>query len=165
MSKYIADYKDQLRAEGLERLGRDIIHPVLILSGVAGTLRDQQKRAGTVVTDLNETMQLSRLVGRVFDIVKRRDSPPGPISVGRSAENDVAIADYSISNRHCYFLTSGPQVMLVDCGSTNGTLVAGKPAPARQPVPLNGGETVVLGRFAFLYLRPSGLLEYLQKQQ
>src|SRR5688500_13156375 len=98
MSKYIADYKDQLRSLGAERLGRDLTNPVLVLSGVAGTLRgqDQQKRAGTVVTDLNETMQLSRLVGRVFDLVKRKDSPPGPISIGRSAENDVVISDYSI---------------------------------------------------------------------
>jgi pSer/pThr/pTyr-binding forkhead associated (FHA) protein len=164
MSRYISDYKDQLRMQGPERLGKDIIHSVLVLSGVAGTLRDQQKRAGTVVTDLNETLQLSRLVGRVFDLVKRKDSPPGPISIGRSAENDVVISDYSISNRHCYFLTGGPQTMLVDCGSTNGTLVAGKPAPPRQPVPLNGGETVVLGRFAFVYFRPSGFLEYIISQ-
>jgi pSer/pThr/pTyr-binding forkhead associated (FHA) protein len=163
MSKYIADYKDELRSLGHDRLARDIIHPVLVLSGVAGTLRDQQKRAGTVVTDLNETLTLSRLVGRVFDLVKRRDSPPGPISVGRSAENDVVITDYSISNRHCYFMTGGPQTMLVDCGSTNGTLVAGKPALPRHPVPLQGGETVVLGRFAFVYLRPSGLLDFLAK--
>ena len=165
MSKYIADYKDELRSLGAERLGRDLIHSVLVLSGVAGTLRDQdqQKRAGTVVTDLNETMTLSRLVGRVFDLVKRRDSPPGPISVGRSAENDVVISDYSISNRHCYFLSGGPQTMLMDCGSTNGTLISGKQAPARQPVALQGGETIVLGRFAFLYLRPSGLLEFLAR--
>jgi pSer/pThr/pTyr-binding forkhead associated (FHA) protein len=84
--------------------------------------------------------------------------------VGRSSDNDVAISDYSISQRHCYLNLAGPQTTLTDCGSTNGTVVDGKSAPVRQPVPLQGGETVVLGRFAFIFLRPNGFLDYLRKQ-
>lgn len=163
MATYVAEYVEELRRLGIDRLGRELLYPVLVLSGVAGTLREQN-RPGTVVTDLNETLTLSRLVGRVFPLVKRKDSPPGPIAVGRSAENDVAISDYSISNRHCYLTLAGPQVTLVDTGSTNGTVVDGRPAVARQPVALKGGETLVLGRFAFIFLRPNGFLDYLRSQ-
>jgi pSer/pThr/pTyr-binding forkhead associated (FHA) protein len=163
MPTYVAEFVEELRRQGADRLGRELMYPVLVLSGVAGTLRDQN-RPGTLVTDLNETLTLSRLVGRVFPLVKRNDSPPGPISVGRSSDNDVAISDYSISQRHCHLSLSGPQTVLTDCGSTNGTVVDGRPAPARQPVALQGGETLVLGRFAFLFLRPNGFLDYLRAQ-
>lgn len=163
MATYVAEYVDELRRLGADRLGRELMHPVLVLSGVAGTLREQN-RPGTLVTDLNETLTLSRLVGRVFPLVKRPDSPPGPIAVGRSSDNDVAISDYSISQRHCHLTLSGPRTTLTDCGSTNGTVVDGRPAPARQPVVLQGGETLVLGRFAFLFLRPNGFLDYLRNQ-
>jgi hypothetical protein len=164
MSNYVADYVSELRSKGADKLAREVMHSVLVLSGVAGTLREQSK-PGTVVTDLSETLMLSRLVGRVFLLIKRKDSPPGPIAVGRSSENDVAIPDYSISNRHCYLSVAGPQTVLVDCGSTNGTKVDGKPVPARQPFPLQGGETLVIGRFAFLFLRPNGFLQYLATQR
>jgi pSer/pThr/pTyr-binding forkhead associated (FHA) protein len=139
------------------------MYSVLVLSGVAGTLREQN-RPGTVVTDLNDTLTLSRLVGRVFPLIKRPDSPPGPIAVGRSSDNDVSISDYSISQRHCYLTLSGPHTTLTDCGSTNGTVIDGRPVTARQPVVLQGGETIVLGRFAFLFLRPNGFLDYIRKQ-
>ena len=39
-------------------------------------------------------MTLSRLVGRVYPLVKRSDAPPGPVVVGRTADNDVAVTDY-----------------------------------------------------------------------
>jgi hypothetical protein len=169
MSKYVTDYLQDYRTLGGAQLGRDLTHPVLVLSGVTGTLRDERgagsPRVGTTtaVIELNDTIALTRLVGRVFPIIKSEDSPPGPIGVGRSSENDVAIPDYSISNRHCYFMVSGRDIQLVDCGSTNGTLVGGRPVTAGQPLTLQGGETIVLGRFAFLFMRPTGFLEYLGK--
>jgi pSer/pThr/pTyr-binding forkhead associated (FHA) protein len=165
MPNYVAEFVADLRARGPDKVGRDLTHPVLVLSGVAGTLREQSAGSSTVVTDMSDTLTLSRLVGRVFPVAKRRDSPPGPINVGRNAENDVAIPDYSISNRHCYLMVKGGQTVLVDYGSTNGTKVDGKPAPPRQAVPLNGGETIVIGRFAFLFLRPNGFLQYLETQR
>jgi len=163
MFSYVADFLAELRAVGRDRLGREVLHPVLVLQGVTGTLREPQ-RSGTVVTDPNDTVTLTRLVGRVFPLVRRRDSPPGPIVVGRSAQTDVAIADYSISNRHCSFTLGGKEVQLVDLGSTNGTLVDGKPLASRAPAHLVGGETVVLGRFAFRFFRPAGFLDYLIEQ-
>jgi hypothetical protein len=163
MATYVTEYVDDLHRVGKDRYARELARPVLILKGVTGTLRES-RRSGTVLTDLNETMTLSRLVGRVFPLIKSRHSPPGPILVGRSAECDVAIPDYSISNRHCFFVDAGPQTQLGDSGSTNGTFVEGKQLAPKQLVPLNGGETLVIGRFAFLFLRPAGFLDYLTRQ-
>ena len=123
---------------------------------MAGTLRDQN-RPGTLVTDLNETLTLSRLVGRVFPLVKRNDSPPGPIAVGRSSDNDVAISDYSISQRHCHLSLAGPQTTLTDCGSTNGTVVDGKPG-ARPPAgPAAGGRDGGAGAVRVSFSSPEWL--------
>jgi pSer/pThr/pTyr-binding forkhead associated (FHA) protein len=168
MPKYVTDYLQDFRTLGAAGLGRELTHPVLVLSGVTGTLRDERSGSGRVATttaviELNDTIALTRLVGRVFPIVKSEDAPPGPIGVGRSSENDVAIPDYSISNRHCYFMLNGRDIQLVDCGSTNGTLVGGRPVGSGTPLTLQGGETIVLGRFAFLFMRPTGFLEYLGK--
>ena len=168
MAKYLTDYLQDYRLLGAARLARDVSHPVLVLSGVTGTLRDEKEseapRVGhtTAVIELNDTFALTRLVGRVFEITKGSDSPSGPIGVGRGSENDVEIVDNSISNRHCDFML-GPDTQLVDCGSTNGTLVSGRPVAVGQPVTLRGGETVVLGRLAFLFMQPAGFLEYLAK--
>ncbi len=165
MAKYVADYVDDLRAHGASKMSTETIHPALVLTGVVGTLREQKRASGTMATDMTEMLTLSKLVGRVFPVSKRKDSPPGPVVVGRSSENDVSIADYSISNRHCFFVIGGREPQLIDCGSTNGTLINGTKAPAKQPVSLKGGETVVIGRFAFLFFRPVGFLEYLVQQQ
>jgi DNA-binding NtrC family response regulator len=46
--------------------------------------------------------------------------PRGTITLGRSADNDVAIDDPSVSRRHAA-LHLGPEVFLEDLGSANGT--------------------------------------------
>ncbi len=164
MPNYVSEYVDDYHRHGHERYGRDLHNSVLILQGVAGTLRESN-RSGTVITDLNETVTLSKLVGRVFSLVKSRNSPPGPVLVGRSSNSDVAIPDYSVSNRHCFFVTTGgAQVQLGDSGSTNGTFVDGRQLPPKQLMPLQGGETIVIGRFAFVFMKPQGFLDYLAHQ-
>jgi pSer/pThr/pTyr-binding forkhead associated (FHA) protein len=164
MSKYVADYVEDLKALGAETLTAKLNHPVLVLTAVAGTLGEKRKATGTMVSALTDVMTLSRLVGRVFPLVKRTDAPPGPVVVGRTADNDVAITDYSISNRHCYFAIGPGELTLYDCGSTNGTRVDGKAAVPRQGVPLRGGETIVIGRFAFQFFRPAAFVEHLARQ-
>jgi hypothetical protein len=164
MPSYVSEYVQEFHREGAVRMARELVHPVLIMQGVTGTLRESN-RSGTVITDLNETLTLSKLVGRVFPLIKNRNSPPGPVLIGRSAESDVTIPDYSISNRHCFFvLASGQGVQLGDSGSTNGTFVDGVQLQRNQLYTLSGGEKLVLGRFAFLFLRPAGFVDYLSKQ-
>lgn len=47
--------------------------------------------------------------------------------VGRGSGNEIFLPYPSISNRHCIFILSGPDVVLRDLNSSNGTLVNGVP--------------------------------------
>ena len=46
--------------------------------------------------------------------------------VGRASENEIALPDASISNRHCMFIQSGSDIFLRDLNSSNGTSVNGE---------------------------------------
>jgi pSer/pThr/pTyr-binding forkhead associated (FHA) protein len=50
------------------------------------------------------------------------------VSVGRSPENTIVIADPSVSSRHAQLERSGETYRIKDLGSTNGTRVNGLPA-------------------------------------
>src|SRR6185436_5544902 len=72
------------------------------------------------------------LIGRVLALTKPKFSPPGPISVGRTSDNDVTIAESSISARHCFLRVLGSEISLTDAGSTNGTFVNGVKLPPKK---------------------------------
>ncbi len=62
--------------------------------------------------------------------------------VGRSANNEIALPYPSISNRHCIFIHSGPDIVLRDLNSSNGTYVNGE---IISEVLLRPGDTIQLG--------------------
>jgi DNA-binding NtrC family response regulator len=68
----------------------------------------------------------------------------GEVSIGRSDQADVQVADPLMSRVHCK-LQLGPQIHVVDCGSSNGTVVRGKKLGKLQRVPLSVGDTVEMG--------------------
>jgi hypothetical protein len=158
---YVAEYKDDLASMGQVRFGQNYPYPVLIVLGLTGTLQGPSG-SGTVVAAASDTMLLSTLVGRVFPVAKAKHATPGPVRVGRTSENDICIPEYSISKFHCHLALVGTEMRLVDSGSTNGTTVNGKRLAPRTACTLAGGETIVLGRFAFMYHRPHGFVAYLQ---
>jgi pSer/pThr/pTyr-binding forkhead associated (FHA) protein len=163
MPTYVAEYAEELRKLGPDRFQRLYAHPVFIVQGLAGTLKEQRSTGTTVVAQINDVVQLGSLVGRVFPVQKSKYSPPGPtINVGRTADNDLAIPEYSISKRHCFLAKVGDEVRLTDLGSTNGTLVDGVQVDPKKPIPLKGGEVVTIGRFALLYQTASGFAAYLK---
>jgi hypothetical protein len=164
MPVYVAEYRDELDSSGPDKFVQSFPHPVLIVAGLAGTLGGKAK-GGTVVAESSELMLVGTLVGRVFPIAKAKYSPPGPIMVGRTSDNDIAITEYSISKRHCYLTVIGIDVRITDCGSTNGTLVNGVPLEPRKPRPLHGGEAITLGRFALVFQRPGGFVGFLKDRR
>jgi pSer/pThr/pTyr-binding forkhead associated (FHA) protein len=85
----------------------------------------------------------------VFPVAKAPHTPRGPVRLGRSGENDVAIPEYSISKSQCYFDFEPEGIKITDCGSTNGTIVDDKPIPPSEPVLIKDGARISLGRFAF----------------
>jgi len=89
--------------------------------------------------------------------VRRRGRSVGHlITIGRAANNDVAIPDLSISRFHAFLKespTGGWQIQ--DAGSTNGTGVNGGPVPRQghgAPLDLKAGDSVRLGQVEVTFL-------------
>jgi pSer/pThr/pTyr-binding forkhead associated (FHA) protein len=163
MPTYVADYKDDLATLGQAKFSQNYPYPVLIVLGLTGTLQGSTG-GGTVVAEATDTMLLSTLVGRVFPVSKAKHANPGPVRIGRTSDNDICIPEYSISKFHCQLAQAGVEMKLVDTGSTNGTTVNGKRVAPKTPCALVGGETLVMGRFAFLFHRAPGFVAYLSKR-
>lgn len=53
---------------------------------------------------------------------------PGVTSIGRGAENDVAVDDAAVSREHATISYQGGQFVVEDAGSSSGTIVEGSPA-------------------------------------
>lgn len=73
----------------------------------------------------------------------------GGLSIGRAPGNDVVLEEGVVSGRHARVVPPGT---VVDEGSTNGTLVNGRPVTGRQA--LREGDVVQVGSTVFLYEVP-----------
>jgi predicted component of type VI protein secretion system len=65
-------------------------------------------------------------------------------TIGRGDHNTLAIHDPSVSQYHCEILVHGPEVIVRDLGSTNGTYVNGQRLCSQQ-CQLKPGQTVRFG--------------------
>lgn len=68
----------------------------------------------------------------------------GEMTVGRDPANGIVLADPSVSTHHASLVRVRDGWRVADLGSTNGTLVNGKPIDGRG-ARLAGGEQVALG--------------------
>lgn len=64
--------------------------------------------------------------------------------MGRAAGNTLVIADASLSARHCEILVNGPEIIVRDLGSRNGTMVNGRKL-VNQQSQLKSGQVVRFG--------------------
>ena len=62
--------------------------------------------------------------------------------VGRAAGNEIPLPYPSVSNRHCIFVLSGPDIVLRDLNSSNGTYVNGE---SISEVILRPGDLIQVG--------------------
>lgn len=82
----------------------------------------------------------------VFPLVKKPGASfPDRITIGRTANNDVAIADASVSRLHAYVKKAGTGWVIADAGSKNGSALRGEPLDARKEKPLPSRAVVRLG--------------------
>ena len=76
-----------------------------------------------------------------------------PVNIGRLSTNDVVLSDSNVSRRHAELRRSGDRWVLVDLGSTNGTLVNGKLAREHE---LRNGDRVSFGTSELIFETRSG---------
>jgi hypothetical protein len=75
--------------------------------------------------------------GRVYEFAVEMTT------VGRAPDNTLIIDDESVSAHHCVILVNGPEVIVRELGSTNGTYVGGTRVAGQRPV--HSGQTVRFG--------------------
>ena len=163
-SVYLKDYKAELGVVGDVVFKGRYRTPVLIVVGKAAELvEDSNGVDKTMVAARSATSkQTMALIDRVFPVNKAPHAQRGPIMLGRSGDNDIAIPEYSISKRQCYFEFDPDGIKITDCGSTNGTLVEDEQIPAREPVMIKDGTKISLGRFAFVFHTANGFHAYVK---
>ena len=161
---YLSDYVEELNRIGEVVFRRRHPSPMLIVTGKAAELVESRssREVTMVARPATEQVKEMALMNRVFPIVKAAYSPRGPVLLGRTADNDVAIPEYSISKRHCFFEFQPGKVFVTDCGSTNGTIVNEQRLEAKTASQLKGGDTITLGRYAFMFQTAASFLEYVQ---
>jgi hypothetical protein len=162
MASSVAAYKKDLDHLGTEDFLRLYPWPVLVVTSIAGVLKGLGAR-GTVITELPDLTAVAANPGRVFSVTKGRNSEPGPITIGRTSENDVTVNEYSVSTRHAILALVNGEYRLTDLGATNGTLVNGVRMVPRKPCRLQGGETLQLGRVTLLFLSAKQFAEHLAR--
>ncbi len=87
----------------------------------------------------------------------------GVTTIGRSEQNDIAIADPEVSRRHARITFQNGAFLLEDLGSTNGTFVNGR--RLNTPTPLKDGDIIYLGetiQLDFIIVDPNALPAYEQ---
>lgn len=85
---------------------------------------------------------------------RQRDLAPGRHSIGRAPENDLTLADDTVSGFHAQIIHDAGQLFIVDLGSRNGTRVNGKPVSGR--VPLAAWDRINMGNTALEIVDPAG---------
>jgi pSer/pThr/pTyr-binding forkhead associated (FHA) protein len=96
--------------------------------------------------------------GTTLDVPLRRER----LSIGRRADNDVCLPNLAVSGEHAVVVTILTDSFLEDLGSTNGTLVNGKPIAKHF---LRDGDQIDIGRHKLLYfvdddaIPPAGIVK------
>jgi hypothetical protein len=159
---YLEQFAEQYRDVGMESFRRMYPWPFLVAIGMVGDL-DKSSTSGTTIIRINDSvLERGRITGRVFPLVKTRYSPKGPVTIGRTSENDVVIPEYSVSRKHCFIALVDGNYRITDWGSANGTLVNEKDIGKMTPVPLQGREILTLGRLMLLFLPAQHFAEHVR---
>jgi DNA-binding NtrC family response regulator len=126
-------------------------------------MSERGERGNTDVRELERTL---RSGGRKQRGITRSDEPPdapdqpatrlalqlddgrevaisGRVTIGSAPDNDLVLADDFVSGWHCVVQPLGRRVVVVDCGSRNGTFVAGARVGSCELAP---GTRLTIGR-------------------
>ena len=158
-AQFLDEFARELGKIGERAFRRRYGVPVLIGSGRTAPV-GKRKPAALLDTARERPDAVRALISRVFPLIKLTGGV-GPVVVGRGVGTgvDVAIADPSISKRHCMFVPVDGMLNVSDCASTNGTAVNGVAVRGGAAVQLCGGEVITLGRLELTYETSAGFAE------
>src|SRR5262249_44714496 len=91
------------------------------------------------------------VLGDGGSVVERRPLAGEPMLIGRRRGNGLTLAAAEVSREHALVEFLPPRYYLYDLGSTNGTLVNGRPVSG--PHPLADGDTIELGHTRLRFRR------------
>lgn len=75
----------------------------------------------------------------------------GDTTLGRDHENGIVLSDPSVSGRHAALKRGRDGFRIIDLGSTNGTLLNGRPVGGDRGAPLRVGDQMALGAVVIRY--------------
>lgn len=162
MFSYLEQFAEQFQEVGEEAFKRLYPSAFLLTLGMAGDLAESHGTNTSIINLADSILERGRIAGRVFSLMKGRYSPKGPITIGRTAENDVVIPEYSVSRKHCFIAIVDGAYRITDWGSANGTLVNEIDIGKMTPCQLYGGEIITLGRLMLLFLPPRHFVEHVR---
>jgi two-component system cell cycle response regulator len=84
--------------------------------------------------------------------------------IGRAVESQIFIDDGSVSRAHAKIEFRGAEVVIMDLGSTNKTVVNGSPLAPLQPVVLKNNDQVKTGNVVFKFLEKGNIEAYASKE-
>lgn len=98
----------------------------------------------------------------VFPLVKKPGASfPDRITIGRTHNNDITIADHSVSRLHAYVRRDGDSWVVADAGSKNGSWLRGGPLEARRELVLPSKVVLRLGDVELTFFVASDLYQAL----
>ena len=129
-------------------------------------LRNQLR--GVESRDLTETARnkSSSISRAIFCLRKRHDTDgmANEISIGRDVDNDIIIADYSISKCHAKIIIKYNSYFIVDCHSTNLTYINDREIQSGVNIELPVDGEIAFGRVVFRFMSPEQLYLLLRKK-
>ena len=104
------------------------------------------------LAEVDDTMPIGKVTlsdvvhMEIYPLVKKAGASfPDRITIGRTSNNDIVVADASISRLHAYVRRDGRQWVVADGGSKNGSWLKGTPLEARRERPLETRAVLRLG--------------------
>lgn len=143
-------------------------HPLLVLERHAptGLMLGDDDEEPEIPTNAGQSTQRAALSEPLLFPVKKAGKAANAflmgITIGRTQNNDVCLADDSVSRFHAYFDRDPASDLwrLVDMGSLNGTHVGGVKLTPNQPHVCAAREALVIGKVPMLFLVPETFLAY-----
>ncbi|HHH29487.1 MAG TPA: FHA domain-containing protein [Polyangiaceae bacterium] len=156
--RYVRQYVELLDAIGVDAFRAQMTSPVLVGIGLFGSTEGPKGRRTHEVDSSSAVAVLQSLLDRVWHVEKRPHHNNRWITLGQDHDNDIVIAEYSLSSRHCAFAWEGERFALADLDSLNGTYVQGNKMPVRQPMLIHDGQKLTLGRLQLVFCSADGFV-------